>query len=148
MTTVIDLHVLHGKTQTLRNNLTTGTFGAILFALYSFLLLRRSPLTYYAYATFPVVFWEEVFARRMALVLGRDALFGHVKSKRGLFSLSVKVLAFIGLLEALVRFWALRKLGANARPGTIVLSPRGLYSLLHCSHLLAIPIRYRLLGEE
>ena len=101
LTTVIDLHVLHGKTQTSRNALTTGTFGAILFALYSILLLRRSPLTYYAYATFPVAFWEEVIAQRRALVLGRDALFGRVRSEKGLFWFSVKALAFVGLLEAL-----------------------------------------------
>ena len=138
-TTVIDLHVLHGKTQTSRTFVTTGSFGAILFGLYSVLLLRRSPLTYYAYATFPVAFWEEVVARREALILGRDALFGKVSSKKEYFLLSIKTLAFVGLLEALVScsrlpFQNTRLIGQ----GFIIFLSTGIHCLLHCSHFLAI----------
>lgn len=102
VTTVIDLHVLHGTVETSRTVFTTGLFGAVLTALYSILIIQRSPLTYYAYAAFPVVFWEEVIARRNALIAGKTALLGHIKTSYDAMSLGVKVLASVGFLEALV----------------------------------------------
>lgn len=102
VTTVIDLHVLHGKTGTAHSLATTGAFGAVLVTLYAMLLVKKSPFTFYAYATFPVVFWEEVFARRRALVAGKVALLGHLQSGKDLALLGVKALAVVGLLEALV----------------------------------------------
>ena len=100
--TVVDLHVLHGKTETSRNFSTLAAFGATLVGLYASLLVRRSPWSYYLYVTFPVAFWEEVFARRGALAAGREVLFRHIKTNAALISLAIKTLAFVGLLESLV----------------------------------------------
>ena len=102
ITTVIDLHILHGQTNTSRTHLTSAVFGVIGVALGSILWIRRSPPTYYAYAVFPIVFWEEVVARRAALIAGKQALFGHIKTQKQAMSFIVKGFAFVGLLEALV----------------------------------------------
>jgi phosphatidylinositol glycan class N len=101
-TTVIDLHVLHGKTTTSRTTATASMFGAVLVALFSILFVKKSPVQYYAYAAFPVIFWEEVFARRQALTAGSTALLGNIKTKDEWAKLALSVLASIGLLEALV----------------------------------------------
>ena len=102
LTTVIDLHVLDGKTATSRTGFSNATFGATMTALYSLLVIRRSPWTYYTYAFFPVFFWEEVFARRRALYAGRITLLDHIRSRHDVFILLLKTLASMGLLEALV----------------------------------------------
>lgn len=102
LTTIIDLHVLQGVTQTSRTGFTLAIFGALLTALFSFLWIRKAPITFYAYALFPLVFWEEVVARRKAIAKGSRLLIGNVKSKKDFILLSVKVFAYIGLLEALV----------------------------------------------
>lgn len=102
LTTIIDLHVLQGVTQTSRTDFTLAVFGALLTALFSFLWIRKAPITFYAYALFPLVFWEEVVARRRAIARGSRLLIGNVKSKKDFVLLSVKVFAYIGLLEALV----------------------------------------------
>ena len=101
VTMVIDLHVLHGQTQVSRSSTLMATSGAVLFGLFSFLLIRSSPLTYYVYAIFPVAFWEEVLARKEALLLGKKRLLGKV-GPNDLASFLSKTCAFIGLLEALV----------------------------------------------
>lgn len=103
-TTVIDMHVLHGTAETQRTTASTVFFTSILIGLYSILLIQSSSWTYFAYGLFPVIFWEEVFARRKALSTGRDILFGHIQSVGGYFSFGLQALAFVGLLEALVSF--------------------------------------------
>lgn len=104
LTTVIDLHVLQGKTQTSRNFLTSAVFGALVTFFFSFLLIRKAPITFYAYALFPLVFWEEVIARREAVVKGSQVLLKEIRSTRDVVLLVFKGLAFVGLLEALVSF--------------------------------------------
>ncbi|MCJ1294354.1 Glycosyl phosphatidyl inositol anchor synthesis [Xylographa carneopallida] len=108
ITTVIDLHVLHGKVEPTRTLALTGTYGVLLLAFYWRLWLRSSPITYYAYAFFPVVFWEEVWARRRSLAAGRVALMGHVKSTSDIVAITIKLLASLGLLEALVLSYSQR----------------------------------------
>lgn len=102
LTTVIDLHILHGTAEAHRTTSSTILFSSLLVGLFSLLLVQRSAWTYYAYAVFPVFFWEEVYARRKALVAGRNALFGHVQSLGGKVSLVLQFVAFIAVLEALV----------------------------------------------
>ena len=102
VTTVFDMHVLHGKTETFRNTSTIMAFSALSVALFSILWVQKSPVTYYAYAAFPLAFWEETIARRGALVAGKDALLDHAKSKQETVTVAVGALAFAGLLEALV----------------------------------------------
>ncbi|MCJ1300042.1 Glycosyl phosphatidyl inositol anchor synthesis [Hypocenomyce scalaris] len=102
VTTVFDMHVIHGKTETSRNTSTIMAFSALSVALFSILWAQKSPITYYAYAAFPLAFWEEAIARRSALVAGKDALLDHAKSNQEIVTVAVGALAFAGLLEALV----------------------------------------------
>lgn len=105
-TTIIDLYVLHSSTRTLRTMASTVAFSSVLVILYSFLLIQRSRITYYAYAFFPVFFWEEVFARRTAWVAGRKVLFGHLEGQKMYISFFGALLVFAGVLEALVSRFA------------------------------------------
>lgn len=104
LTTVIDLHVLHGRTETSRTLPSTMFFSSILVLLYASFIVSKSPVTYYAYAIFPVGFWEEVFARRKALQEGRKALFGHVSSPASVFVFLLKGVVSLALVESLVGF--------------------------------------------
>ncbi|KAH8783628.1 GPI ethanolamine phosphate transferase-like protein [Hyaloscypha finlandica] len=101
LTTVIDLHVLHGKTETSRTLLGNIFFSSILLSLYASFIVSKSPFTYYAYAIFPVGFWEEVYARRNALIEGRKALFGHITSAVGFVVLLLKAAIGLILIESL-----------------------------------------------
>jgi phosphatidylinositol glycan class N len=101
ITTVIDLHVLHGKTETSRTMAGSIFFSSVLVALYASFAVSKSPVTYYAYAIFPVAFWEEVFARRKALAEGGKALL-DISSARSVLSLVFSAVAGLGLIETLV----------------------------------------------
>ncbi|KAI2619974.1 GPI ethanolamine phosphate transferase 1 [Hypoxylon sp. NC1633] len=101
LTTVLDLHVLQGKTQASRTVGGTVVFTSILAALYASFIISHSPLTYYAYAFFPVFFWEEVYARRHSLVEGRLALFGHIKTGANVFALVFNIITYVGIIESL-----------------------------------------------
>jgi phosphatidylinositol glycan class N len=101
ITTVIDLHVLHGKTETSRTVGGTIFFSSVLVALYASFAVSESPVTYYAYAIFPVGFWEEVFARRKALAEGGKALL-DISSAGSVLSLVFSAVAGLGLIETLV----------------------------------------------
>ena len=103
VTTVIDMHVLHGKTQTSRTLVTSAPFCAICVLLFSILMVRKAPFTYYAYAVFPPIFWEEVMARREALILGTRELLKNVSTERDILLLAGKVIAFVAFLELIVR---------------------------------------------
>ncbi|KAL9076581.1 MAG: hypothetical protein Q9161_000913 [Pseudevernia consocians] len=102
ITTIIDMHVLHGKTHTSRTIATSSTFGAISAALFSYLLLRKAPLNYYAYAAFPPLFWEEVVARREAILQGSHVLFKNIETRREKAVLGIEAFAFVAFLEVLV----------------------------------------------
>ena len=146
ITTVIDMHVLHGKTKTSRTASATAAFGASGAVLFSILLARKAPITYYFYAIFPLVFWEEVLSRRAALDLGRRALLGNIKTVRDATRLGLQGLAFLGVLEALVSVCRLcivfRILIIHA--GTIILSAHGVYVLLSSGTVLAFHVWARL----
>ena len=83
-------------------------FSSVLVALYSLLWFQQSSWTYYAYAFFPVMFWEEVVARRQALVAGRKILVGRVESLGEYVGIAVQAVVFVGVIEAVVSglsFW-------------------------------------------
>jgi phosphatidylinositol glycan class N len=101
ITTVIDLHVLHGRTETSRTMAGTIFFSSVLVTLYASFAVSKSPLTYYAYAIFPVGFWEEVYARRKALAEGAKALL-DLSSAGSVISLVVSAVAGLALIEVLV----------------------------------------------
>lgn len=101
-TTVMDLHVVREETRSSRTRVSNAVFGAIVSLFFSFLWIRKAPITFYAYALFPLIFWEGVFARKEALVKGSQALFDVMRSKNDIIALGIKAFAFTGLLEALV----------------------------------------------
>lgn len=102
ITTVMDLHVLNENSQAQRTTQSIIVFASILVALYSVLLKQRSPAWYYAYAFFPVLFWEEVYARRWSLIKGGKVLFSQVNTKADKAKLALAIVGFFGLLQALV----------------------------------------------
>jgi phosphatidylinositol glycan class N len=102
ITTVMDLHVLRGGARSSRTASSPAVFGALSASFFSFLWIRNAPVTFYAYTLFPLFFWEEVFARREALIKGSYVLFEGVHSRKEFISLGIKAFAFVGLLEALV----------------------------------------------
>lgn len=74
LTAVIDLHVLQYNTTPTRSVLSTSVFATVLVGMYASFIASNAPITYYAYAFFPVAFWEAVFARRGSLVQAREIL--------------------------------------------------------------------------
>ncbi|KAK4552116.1 Glycosyl phosphatidyl inositol anchor synthesis [Recurvomyces mirabilis] len=108
-TTAVDAFVMDGSVDATRTTLTMASFGSILVALYSFLLVQSSPLTYYLYAFFPVMFWEEVFVRRRALVEGKKKLFANF-SQQDLMKLALYVGAYLAILEVMVQSYYYREI--------------------------------------
>lgn len=102
LTTVIDLHVLQNRRSYGRDPATSALFAIILSGLSLTLWLRNAPLTYYLYALFPVIFWEEVSQRRSALISGIRILLKDAPNSNQPLNLILRALAFVGLLEALV----------------------------------------------
>ncbi|KAL2023976.1 hypothetical protein VTK56DRAFT_211 [Thermocarpiscus australiensis] len=101
LTIVIDFYVLHGRLQPSRTLPGIVVPSSVLAALYASFIISKSPLTYYAYAFFPVFFWEEVYARRQSLVEGRKQLFGHIKSGGNFASLLFNCAVYVGVIESL-----------------------------------------------
>lgn len=100
LTTVLDIHVLHGSTEARRSTGSIMFFSSILVALYSVFAIQKSRPTYYAYAFFPVAFWEEVYARRSTVIKGAKKLVTGVSA--GKLKLFVIVVGGVALLEAMV----------------------------------------------
>ena len=107
--TVIDLHVLQTSSQISRTLFTSGAFGAIAISFFSVMFMQKAPIMYYAYAIFPLGFWEEVVARRGALVQGSRHLLKEIKSHQDYLLLALQTLGFVGVLEALVSYLELSK---------------------------------------
>lgn len=101
-TTAVDSYMLGGKVDASRTPGSIVVFSAVLVGLYSFLFVQSSPLTYYLYAFFPVMFWEEVFVRRQALIEGRKKLFADF-TQQDAFKLAINIVVYTGLLEIMVR---------------------------------------------
>ncbi|KAF2705680.1 PigN-domain-containing protein [Pleomassaria siparia CBS 279.74] len=110
ITTVIDLHVLKEESETFRTLPSIMVFSSVLVALYSALFMQQSPWIYYGYAFFPVMFWEEIWARRPALIKGCKVLFGHVSTRMDFLKLVLSIIGFVGLLEALVQSYFQREI--------------------------------------
>ncbi|KAL1297059.1 hypothetical protein AAFC00_004648 [Neodothiora populina] len=108
-TMAIDQHVLDGKVDASRSTASTILFSSTLLGLYSYLYVRSSPWTYYAYASFPLMFWEEVSARRHAIARAKALLSDHLTSKDAA-SLAFNLLCFIGILEIMVQSYYHREM--------------------------------------
>ena len=101
-TTAVDAHILDGKIEASRTPASIVAFSSFLVGLYSILFIQSSPLTYYAYALFPVMFWEEVFVRRQALGEGKNKLFAKF-SQQDVLKLLGNFAAYVAILEVMVR---------------------------------------------
>lgn len=110
ITTVIDVHVLHGQVQISRGTTSLVFFSSVFAALCALLYMQESAATYYGYAVFPIVFWEEVWARRKALAKAHEVLIGKDRSAGEYFGLSLRAIAYVGLLEALVQSYFHREI--------------------------------------
>ncbi|RKF83047.1 GPI ethanolamine phosphate transferase 1 [Golovinomyces cichoracearum] len=109
LSVVIDLHVLNGNTKSSRTYFSNAFFSSILLLLFSSFIVSKSPYTYYAYSTFPVLFWEEVYARRAALIEGINILFGNLKLKDIPVLLHFKGIAGLVLIEFLAQGYTYRE---------------------------------------
>lgn len=103
LATVVELHVLQGTSQPSRTTGAIVFFSSVLVALYASFAISQSPPTYYAYAFFPVVFWEEVYARRVSLSRGRQVLLGHVETGTRVASFALNLIMYVGVIQSLVR---------------------------------------------
>ncbi|KAF7559448.1 hypothetical protein G7046_g4688 [Stylonectria norvegica] len=101
ITTVVSLYVVQGSIPPKRTVLGSILFSSVLVALFASFIISKSPLTYYAYAFFPVMFWEEVYARRACLNQGRKALFGHVQSGGAIVALLINTVIYIAVIQSL-----------------------------------------------
>lgn len=102
VTAVIDMFVLREKIRPERNVMSMAAFSSFLVSLYATFYVSKSPLGYYAYAFFPVVFWEQVYAHRGSLLQARGVLLGHASSTGSLMTVILHSAFFIGILQALV----------------------------------------------
>ncbi|KAH7327876.1 phosphatidylinositolglycan class N [Stachybotrys elegans] len=101
ITTVLDMFVVQEAIAPSRTLAGLMGFSSLLVALYAYFIVSKSPLTYYAYAFFPVAFWEEVHARRHILGEGGRALFGSVKSTGATISLFMHFIIYIAIIVSL-----------------------------------------------
>ncbi|KAI7187374.1 GPI ethanolamine phosphate transferase [Hortaea werneckii] len=108
-TTAVDSYMLGGKHEAARTVTSVIAFSSILVALCSFLFVQSSPLTYYAYAFFPVMFWEEVFVRRQALTEGKNRVFANF-SNQDCVKLAFNVLMYTVILEVMVQSYYHREI--------------------------------------
>lgn len=108
-TFAIDRHVLNGEFNGSRSLMSTTFFSSLLVGLCSFLYARSSPWTYYAYAIFPVMFWEEVFARRDAVKKAASSLSQQFTANDAM-SLGLNILGYIGVLETMVQSYYHREM--------------------------------------
>jgi GPI ethanolamine phosphate transferase 1 len=149
-TSVIDLHVLHGSSSTERTFASTAFFSSILVLLYASFVVERSSFMYYAYAIFPVLFWEEVYAKRQALFSGIKVLFGHVKGSSGYLSFAVESAIFAAVLQALVSGTETQIVNfcVLIAIGVLVFPPDHFHDLLHNWRRLAFDLRLSVLQAK
>lgn len=96
-TTVINLHVLQGAVEPSRDLKATAVFVAVYALLAASFIASQSPYTYYAYALFPVFFWEEIYTRRESLIRGARILFGNTRPS----TLGLGAAAYISIIVSL-----------------------------------------------
>jgi phosphatidylinositol glycan class N len=101
ITMVVDMFVIDERIPPRRRYTGVLGFTSVLAALYASFVNSQSPPMYYAYAFFPVVFWEEVFAHRASLSQGRSVLFRHLTSTNALLQFFFHVVQYIAVILSL-----------------------------------------------
>ncbi|POS79728.1 GPI ethanolamine phosphate transferase-2 [Diaporthe helianthi] len=79
LATVVNLHVLQGAVEPARDTVSMAASSSVYVLMAASFAASKSPVTYYAYALFPVFFWEEVYARRESLTRGAKIVFGNTR---------------------------------------------------------------------
>jgi GPI ethanolamine phosphate transferase 1 len=79
LATVVNLHVLQGAVEPSRDTVSTAVSSSVYVLMAASFIASKSPVTYYAYAFFPVFFWEEAYARRESLIRGARIVFGNTR---------------------------------------------------------------------
>lgn len=102
ITLVVDMFVIEQTVPPRRGYLGNLAFSSVLAALYASFVISKSPATYYAYAFFPVFFWEEVYAHRASLGKGGKALFGHLTSASAVIKFLTHLIQYIAVILSLV----------------------------------------------
>lgn len=101
ITTVVDLFVVGQSLKPQRSALGVVFFSSVLLILYASFIISKSSATYYLYAIFPVVFWEEVYAYRRSLSEGRKILFLRVKTASSMLSFGLYAIIYVAIIEGL-----------------------------------------------
>ena len=76
--------------------------GIVAVSLAAILYIQHCPLIYYAYAGFPVFFWQEVLTNRETLKAGLSVLMQGDGKKVSPVTIASQALLYIGILESLV----------------------------------------------
>lgn len=97
LATVVNLHVLQGAVEPSRETIPTAVSSAVYVLMAASFIASKSPVTYYAYAFFPVFFWEEAYARRESLIRGAKVIFGNTRP----VSLFFGGAAYVGIIISL-----------------------------------------------
>lgn len=97
LATVVNLHVLQGAVEPSRDTVSTAVSSSVYVLMAASFVASKSPVSYYAYAFFPVFFWEEVYARRESLIRGAKIIFGNTRP----VSLFVGGSAYVGIILSL-----------------------------------------------
>lgn len=97
LATVVNLHVLQGAVEPSRDTISTAVSSSVYVLMAASFIASKSPVTYYAYAFFPVFFWEEAYARRESLIRGGNIVFGNTRPVSLLFGGAAYVGTIISL---------------------------------------------------
>lgn len=101
VTTVIDMFVVQEDVKPQRDTLGIAVSSSILVALFSSFIVSSSPPMYYLYTIFPVVFWEEVYARRVSLAKGGRTLFAKIKTPGAILTFVFHSILYVAVIESL-----------------------------------------------
>lgn len=101
ITTVINLFVVGQSLPPQRSIAGIVLSSSVLVTMYASFIISKSSVTYYLYAIFPVIFWEEVFAYRQSLAEGRKILFAHIKTPSAMLSFGFYVVIYVAVIEGL-----------------------------------------------
>ncbi|KAH7169455.1 GPI ethanolamine phosphate transferase 1 [Fusarium sp. MPI-SDFR-AT-0072] len=76
-------------------------FSSVFVVLCASFIVSKSPATYYAYALFPIMFWEEVYARRSCLSQACNVLLRHIDSRRSLVVFLINAVLYLAVIQSL-----------------------------------------------
>ncbi|KAG9256424.1 phosphatidylinositolglycan class N [Emericellopsis atlantica] len=101
LTAVVDTFVVKEHISPSRKAGHLTFFSALLVTFYAYFYVSAAPWTYYVYVFYPVMFWEEVFAKRESLVQGGKVLFAHVQGIGAVMALVANIIFYVAVIESL-----------------------------------------------